>query len=83
MPENDIQRIYDKLERIQGDIATIKTTVSALDNAKLMDRMTTLEQRQIMCPARQAYSKGAIANKLTFVAVVVSLVSVIIAWFKG
>jgi hypothetical protein len=88
MPDHEAQRIFEILDGMREDLASIRTTSRNLDKAVngngkpgLLDRMTVIEQRQLMCPARDAFSKGAISNRIGMAAVLVSLVSVIIAWF--
>ena len=92
MPDYEAQRIFEILDGMRDDLASIRTTSRNLDKAVngngkpgLLDRMTVIEERQALCPARGAFSKGAIANKIAafsaFVAAAMALFTILITFF--
>jgi predicted N-acetyltransferase YhbS len=101
MPESDINRIYNMLERIferqddmSRDLAVVKDNSEALDHAVngngqpgLLSRVTVIEQRQMMCPARLAVSTAAKQNKISMcsagiaaIAAVIAAITAIVSW---
>ena len=79
MPQSDISDIYNILNQVRLDVASIRVTVDNLDHSVngngrpgMVDRMTIIEERQASCPARLAAKTDAKANRLSFWAVLVA-----------